>query len=319
MTAPTINPLPTPPSRQEPDTFADRSDALVGALPAFVTETNTLGTFVNDAAVAAAANVVLTNADVVLTNADVVTSGNYVTAAEGQVTLAAGQVTLAAGQVTLAAGQVALATTQAGNSATSAATALQNLNAFQEDYIGQYADDAAANASGFTIGDGVFYGKNTAPKGLRVYFDGAWGAAVLDANGALMAANNFSDLASVPTAKNNLVIDVAEVSVASAATTDIGAIASDNLLITGSVAITSFGVSAAGVTRKGRFAGSPILTYSAGSMILPSEANISATANSTFEAFSLGGGNWIVTKYQRADGAAITSTSFGYASLLKFT
>jgi hypothetical protein len=69
MTAPTITPLPTPPSRQEPDTFADRSDAFVGALPAFQSEANTLGTFVNDAAVSTADDAVSTAADAVTASA----------------------------------------------------------------------------------------------------------------------------------------------------------------------------------------------------------------------------------------------------------
>jgi hypothetical protein len=298
MAYPPITTLPAAPSRNDPDNFSTEADAFVAALPAFVTDTNAAGVYTEDQATAAAADAILTAADVVSTNADVVSTGD---------------------DVTEATAKVALATTQANNASASATTALGYLSAFEESYIGQYADDAAADASGFTIGDGVFYSKNVAPKGLRVYFDGAWGAAVLDANGALMAANNFSDLGSVATAKTNLVIDVAEASVASAATTDIGAVASDNVLITGTAAITSFGTSAAGVTRKGRFAGSPTLTYDASALILPSAANILATANSTFEALSLGGGNWIVTSYQRADGASITSTGFGYASLLKFT
>lgn len=62
MTAPTITPLPAAPSRQSPDTFADRSDALVAALPALVTETNTLGTFINNAAVSTAADAVTASA-----------------------------------------------------------------------------------------------------------------------------------------------------------------------------------------------------------------------------------------------------------------
>ena len=39
--------LPTPPSRSDPTTFADRGDALLGALPVFVTEGNALETNVN--------------------------------------------------------------------------------------------------------------------------------------------------------------------------------------------------------------------------------------------------------------------------------
>ena len=50
MTAPTVTPLPTPPSRQEPDTFADRSDAFLGALPTFQSELNTLGDYVETTA-----------------------------------------------------------------------------------------------------------------------------------------------------------------------------------------------------------------------------------------------------------------------------
>jgi len=46
MTAPTVTPLPTPPTRQEPDTFSDRSDAFLGALPTFQSELNALGTYV---------------------------------------------------------------------------------------------------------------------------------------------------------------------------------------------------------------------------------------------------------------------------------
>jgi len=53
-----ITPLPTPPSRNDPTTFADRGDALLGALPTFVTEANALETAVEadkDAAASSAA------------------------------------------------------------------------------------------------------------------------------------------------------------------------------------------------------------------------------------------------------------------------
>lgn len=36
----TITALPTPPDRQDPDTFEDRADAFLGALPQFGTELN---------------------------------------------------------------------------------------------------------------------------------------------------------------------------------------------------------------------------------------------------------------------------------------
>lgn len=48
-----ITPLPTPPTRSDPTTFAARGDAFLGALPVFVTEANTLTDTVNALEVAA--------------------------------------------------------------------------------------------------------------------------------------------------------------------------------------------------------------------------------------------------------------------------
>ena len=53
----TITTLPTPPTSSDPTTFAARSDALLGALPAFVTEANQLLLDAQTAAAAAAAPV----------------------------------------------------------------------------------------------------------------------------------------------------------------------------------------------------------------------------------------------------------------------
>ena len=44
-------------------------------------------------------------------------------------------------------------------------------------------------------------------------------------------------------------------------------------------------------------------------MILPGVANITTAANHTFEAMSLGNGNWIVTSYSKANGTAISGAS----------
>jgi len=61
------------------------------------------------------------------------------------------------------------------------------------------------------------------------------------------------------------------------------------------------------VTRKGRFAGSLTLTHNGNSLILPGNANITTSINDRFEALSLGSGNWIVTKYQKADGTSVVA------------
>ena len=92
----------------------------------------------------------------------------------------------------------------------------------------------------------------------------------------------------------------AEVDLASAGTTDIGAVASNNVRITGTTTITSFGTAASGVTRQLRFAAALTLTYNATSLILPGAANIITAAGDTATAVSLGSGNWVVTDYMRA-------------------
>jgi hypothetical protein len=57
MTAPTFTPLPTPPNREtSPETFSADADAFLGALPAFQTEGNALGTFCETQATNAAAS-----------------------------------------------------------------------------------------------------------------------------------------------------------------------------------------------------------------------------------------------------------------------
>jgi hypothetical protein len=97
--------------------------------------------------------------------------------------------------------------------------------------------------------------------------------------------------------------------VPSATTTDIGAAASENVDISGDTTITGFGTVAEGINRKGRFTGVLTLTHNATSLILPGNADITTAANDRYEARSLGGGNWIVTKYVYANGSVISATN----------
>ncbi len=107
----------------------------------------------------------------------------------------------------------------------------------------------------------------------------------------------------------------AEATVASATTTDLGAVASQNVQITGTVTITGFGTVTAGVFRRGRFAAALTLTHNATSLILPGAASITTSANDRFEAYSLGAGNWIVTSYIPAAGYIIPFTTLGTPSI----
>jgi len=109
-------------------------------------------------------------------------------------------------------------------------------------------------------------------------------------------------------------LNVAETTVASATTTDLGAVASDKVSITGTTTITSFGTVAAGVKREGRFTGALTLTHNATSLIIPGGASLTTAAGDRFGAYSLGSGNWVVTWYTKADGTAVVGGSGSVAT-----
>jgi hypothetical protein len=91
---------------------------------------------------------------------------------------------------------------------------------------------------------------------------------------------------------------LASSTIASAATTDLGSIASHNANITGSVNITSFG-SAASVASQYyfvSFAGSPLITASA-AILTPTGANIQALPNASAFLAYLGAGKWQIVSY----------------------
>lgn len=99
------------------------------------------------------------------------------------------------------------------------------------------------------------------------------------------------------------ILSPAEASVASAGTTDIGAVTSPLVQITGTTTITALGTAAAGRRRLVRFAGALTLTHNATSLILPGGANITTAAGDTAEFISAGSGNWRCVRYTKANGA----------------
>lgn len=101
----------------------------------------------------------------------------------------------------------------------------------------------------------------------------------------------------------------AEVDVASAATTNIGAALSNNIRITGAVTIAAFDTVAAGIRRNIRFAAALTLTYNGTSLILPGGVSIVTVAGDTAEFLSLGSGNWICIDYHYARKAPKRITS----------
>lgn len=101
------------------------------------------------------------------------------------------------------------------------------------------------------------------------------------------------------------------VSLASAATVNIGAAAANDLTITGTTAITAFDTVASGVQKRLTFAGALTLTYNATSLILPGAANITTAAGDVATFVSLGGGNWRCVGYQLASSIGGGSGSSG--------
>lgn len=102
-----------------------------------------------------------------------------------------------------------------------------------------------------------------------------------------------------------------EVTIASAATTDLGAALGNIAQITGTTTITSFGSNADvdNPLHFIRFTGALTLTHNGTSLILPSAANITTAAGDTAVAKYEGSGNWRIIDYQKANGQAIAGGS----------
>ena len=97
------------------------------------------------------------------------------------------------------------------------------------------------------------------------------------------------------------------VTVPSAATCDIGSANSNNVLISGTVSISSFGT-VADRFKLVEFQAALTLQNSA-SLALPSGANITTAAGDTCIATSNDSGAWTVISYQRADGTALVTAA----------
>lgn len=96
--------------------------------------------------------------------------------------------------------------------------------------------------------------------------------------------------------------------IASAATTDIGAATSNSVIVSGTTTITGLGTIAAGAERVVQFSGALTLTHNATSLILPGGASITTAAGDVAYFVSLGSGNWRCTGYQKANGQAIVAS-----------
>ena len=96
--------------------------------------------------------------------------------------------------------------------------------------------------------------------------------------------------------------------IASATTTDVGAVAGVMHDITGTTTITGLGTVSAGIWKILKFEGALTLTHNATSLILPGGANITTADGDIGIFISEGSGNWRCVSYVKANGRAITST-----------
>lgn len=94
--------------------------------------------------------------------------------------------------------------------------------------------------------------------------------------------------------------------VASAATTDLGAVDETLLTASGTATITSFGTVSAGIYKIITFSGACTLTHNATSLILLGSANRTMTAGDCGLYQSLGGGNWKECFFSSIKGAEPT-------------
>lgn len=94
--------------------------------------------------------------------------------------------------------------------------------------------------------------------------------------------------------------------IASASTTDLGAVEGLSHDITGTTTITGFGTVRAGIWKVIKFEGALTLTHNATSLILPGAANISTVIGDVAIMVSEGSGNWRCVSYLRSGVLAIT-------------
>lgn len=124
-------------------------------------------------------------------------------------------------------------------------------------------------------------------------------------------SGNWRILGKVPAAGATAALSAAEISLASAATVNIGGAGSQFIEITGVAAITAFDNVQAGVWRFVRFSGVLTLTHNAVSLIIPGGASKTTAVGDAMLALSLGSGNWRVYAYWPAS-AAVPRNDGGY-------
>ncbi len=127
--------------------------------------------------------------------------------AETNASTSSATATTQAGIATTKAGEAAASATASANSATASEAAkdaaLAALDNFDDRYLGAKASDPTVDNDGNPLISGALY-FNTTDDVMKVYEGSQWVAAYASLSGALLVANNLSDLASASAGRTNL-------------------------------------------------------------------------------------------------------------------
>lgn len=178
MPAPTISALPTPPSRSDdPETFATKADAFLGAFPLFRTEANAQASYNDGVATSVTASQ---------------------TAAATSATNAATSATNASNSASAASTSATNASNSATAAASSATAAAASYDSFDDRYLGPKASNPTLDNDGAALLTGALYW-NTASNEMRVWTGSVWNVTYVPAGAyALLSGATFTGAISAP-------------------------------------------------------------------------------------------------------------------------
>lgn len=181
------------------------TSAATSAVNAAVSENNSAASATSAATSSASAATSATNSATSATNAATSETNALAYANDALVskTSCINSETNAAASAAQAGGFASDAATHAASASASADQALAALDSFDDRYLGQKASDPTLDNDGNPLVAGALY-FNTTDNVMKVYEGSLWVAAYASLSGALLAANNLSDLLNVGTARNNL-------------------------------------------------------------------------------------------------------------------
>ena len=199
-------------STSETNAAASASAASTSETNAATSETNAANSATASAssATASAASATAASASETAAASSETAAAASEAAASASETNAAASETAAAASQTAAASSASSASTSASNAASSASSASASANAalaaldnFDDRYLGQKASDPALDNDGDPLVAGALY-FNTTDASMKVFDGSLWVSAYSSLSGALLGANNLSDVSDPAVSRANL-------------------------------------------------------------------------------------------------------------------